>query len=85
MKFPIDRMISRVLPAVLLACAATACGPQDEVNEEDAAGLAAEYSAGANNATDPMEAEILNERAETLRETSRGSEEAEENVTVTGE
>jgi hypothetical protein len=73
------------LTLALLLTGASACGGPAEVNEQEAANLAAELEAGANNATDETEAEVLREQANSLREASEGNEAADEGQVVTGE
>lgn len=60
------------------------CGGPGEVDEEQAANLAADFEAGAENATDETEAQVLREQAESLRGKAKGKE-ATGDVRVTGE
>jgi hypothetical protein len=70
-----------LIPALLVLIG---CGGPGEVDEEQAANLAAEFEAGADNANDETEAQVLREQAESLRERSQGNEAAGD-VKVTGE
>lgn len=63
----------------------TACDGGGEVNDIEAAEVAAEMEAGANNATDETRAQVLREQANSLRQKSEGNEAAAEGVRVTGE
>lgn len=74
----------RMALASALLLTLTACGP-GEVNQEDAAELAAEFEAGAKNAADETEAQVLRERANSLREVTEGNEAAKDRVKVIGE
>jgi hypothetical protein len=49
-----------------------ACGAPGEVDEKQAANLAADFEAGADNATDETKAQVLREQAKSFREKSQG-------------
>lgn len=51
-----------------------ACGGGEAVNESEANDLAAEYDAGANEATDETQAKVLRDRANSLREVNDQAE-----------
>lgn len=56
--------------AVITITMLAACGDRGEVNDAEAANLAAEFEAGADNATDATQADILRDRANSIREQS---------------
>lgn len=60
------------------------CSAPGEVDEQRAANLATEFDAGADNAKDETQAQVLREQAQSLREKSQGNEAAGD-VRTTGE
>lgn len=85
MQSPDENLLTRISAVpLLLLMVLNGCGP-GEVNQEEAAGLADEFEAGANNAVDETEAQVLRERANSMREVSQGNEEAKDRVKVIGE
>lgn len=69
--------------AILLLPAMSGCGAPSEVDQEQANNLAAGLEAGANNATDDTQADVLREQANSLREAGRGNEAAGEGMVAT--
>lgn len=77
----VKRLRLLLMPFIIVP---VACGAPGEVDEKQAANLAADFEAGADNATDETKAQVLREQAKSFREKSQGNE-AVGDVRATGE